>query len=306
MQPNLKLGLATAIGAQVLWGVFPAYIRLFNDVIAPFDFVAHRAIWAFVSLAIWQLLASRLRRHDGVVESSIRSRLFGDSNTIGTAILAAALIATNWLVFVWAVSNDHYVDASLGYYICPQLVVLLGVVFLRERLTSLQWTAVGLATIGVLIMTLSGQSKVWIGLLVAIAFALYALVKKKTHLSAVEGLTLETGFMILPAIAFLVWRSAADGATIFPASVSMTLLLLCCGFFTIAPLLLYAVAVKHIKLSTVGLLQFIGPTIQFFLGVFAFAEPVDGTRIFGFVFVWIGVSVFLFAMHRGSVAAESQ
>lgn len=271
--------------------------------IAPTDLVAHRAIWSFVSLAIWLLMISWMgSRKRNVAGSSLRQRLFSDYKTAATAALAAVMIVTNWLVFVWAVNNDHAIDASLGYYICPQLVVLLGVVFLRERLTPLQWTAVALATIGVSIMTLSGQSDVRIGLLVAIAFALYALVKKKTQLSAVEGLTLETMFMLLPAIAFLVWRFAVDGVTIFPASISLTLMLLCCGLFTIAPLLLYAIAVKHIKLSTVGLLQFIGPTIQFFLGVFAFAEPVDSTRFYGFVFVWIGVSVFLFGLYRRSKA----
>lgn len=269
--------------------------------IEPGDFVAHRAIWSFVSLVIWLLLTSKKRSQKDIASgSSLRQRLFGDSKTIVTAILATVLIVINWLTFVWAVNNDHALDASLGYYICPQLVVLLGVVFLRERLTPIQWTAVVLATIGVAIMTLSGQSAVWIGLIVAIAFALYALVKKKTELSAVEGLTLETGFMILPAIAFLVWRFAVDGATIFPATIWQAVLLLCCGLFTIAPLLLYAIAVKHISLSTVGLLQFIGPTIQFILGVFS--EPVDNTRMFGFIFVWIGVSAFLFGLHRRSKA----
>jgi len=215
--------------------------------------------------------------------------------------MATILIAINWLTFVWAVNNDHALDASLGYYICPQLVVLLGVVFLRERLTPLQWTAVALATFGVSIMTWSAQSQIWIALGVAFAFGFYALLKKKIQLSAVEGLTLETGFMLLPAVALLVFRFAISGATIIPSSIPLALALLCCGVLTVAPLLLYATALKHIKLSTVGLLQFIGPTIQFFLGVFAFGEPVDGTRLIGFVFVWIGVSVYLFALQRRSV-----
>ena len=266
------------------------------------DLVAHRAVWSFVSLAIWLAVTARWKPKRDLSAPSLLQRLFRDSKTICTALIATVMIGINWLTFVWAVSNDHAIDASLGYYICPQLVVLLGVVFLRERLTTLQWTAVVLATIGVSIMTLSAQSAIWIGLLVAVAFAFYALIKKKTELSAVEGLTMETGFMLLPAIAFLVWRFAIDGATVIPASMSLALALLCCGVFTIAPLLLYAISVKHIKLSTVGLLQFVGPTIQFFLGVFAFAEPVDATRFFGFVFVWIGVSVYLFALHRRSIA----
>ncbi len=271
------------------------------------DLVAHRAVWSFATLVLWLVLTSRHDSKDRKLgRSPLRQRLFSDPKTIGTALIATIMIGINWLTFVWAVNNDHALDASLGYYICPQLVVLLGVVFLRERLTPLQWTAVVLATIGVSIMTWSAESKIWIGLLVAVAFAFYALIKKKTRLSAVEGLTMETGFMLLPAIAFLIWRFAIDGATVIPASIPLALALLCCGALTIAPLLLYAISVKHIKLSTVGLLQFIGPTIQFILGVFTFSEPVDATRFYGFVFVWVGVSVYLFALHRRTIAAAAE
>ena len=295
---NRKLGMATAIGAQFLWGVFPAYIKLFKDVIDPLDFVAHRALWSFLVLIIWVAIASRRSSRALDNQASLSKRLLGNSATIRMSLFAAMMIAINWLMFVWAVSNDHAIDASLGYYICPQLVVLLGVVYLKERLSTLQWTAVALAAIGVITMAWSANSRIWIGLVVAIAFAVYALVKKKTHLSAAEGLTLETGFMLLPAVGFLLWRSFVAGATVIPESTLLFGLLACCGLFTVAPLFLYAIAVKHLNLSTVGLLQFIGPTIQFFLGVFAFAEPVDSTRLLGFVLVWIGVSLYLFALSR--------
>ena len=291
---NRKLGFATAIAAQVLWGGFPLYIRLFKGIVDPVDFVAHRAVWSFAVLAIWLSFFAR-RSQQG--EPRILNRLFSNLRTVTTAIFATVMIAINWLVFVWAVSNDYAVDASLGYYICPQIVVLLGVIFLRERLSPIQWTAVGVAAVGVLIMTGSGQGRPEIGLLVAAAFGVYALIKKKTHLSAPEGLCLETGFMLIPAVAFLVWRSTV-GATIFPESTLLTLALLCCGFATVAPLLLYAIAVKHLSLSTMGLLQFIGPTMQFLIGVFVFTEAVDITRLTGFVFVWIGVSTYLYGLHR--------
>ena len=290
--------MATAIGAQFLWGVFPAYIKLFQDVIDPLDLVAHRALWSFLVLIVWITIFSRRSRPAMENQASLSKRLLGNSATIRMSLFAAVMIAINWLMFVWAVSNDHAIDASLGYYICPQLVVLLGVVFLKERLSTLQWTAVALAAIGVITMAWSANSRIWIGLVVAIAFAVYALVKKKTHLSAAEGLTLETGFMLLPAVGFLLWRSFVAGATVIPESTLLFGLLACCGLFTVAPLFLYAIAVKHLNLSTVGLLQFIGPTIQFFLGVFAFAEPVDSTRLLGFVLVWIGVSLYLFALSR--------
>ncbi|QEG25137.1 EamA family transporter RarD [Mariniblastus fucicola] len=297
--------MAAAVGAQVFWGIFPAYIKLFQGVIAPLDLVAHRALWSFLVLAIWLAIASRLARSrnsasDVPAQPSLQQRLFGQSKTIRISVFAAVAIVVNWLMFVWAVSNDHAIDASLGYYICPQIVVLLGVVFLRERLTPLQWIAVLLATVGVTIMTWSANSNIWIGLVVAVAFALYSLIKKKTQLSAAEGLTMETGLMFLPVIAWFAWRTFSVGVSVIPQSATLSILLACSGFVTIAPLFLYAIAVKHLSLSTVGLLQFIGPTIQFFLGLFAFGEPVDSTRLFGFVFVWIGVSVYLYALHRRS------
>lgn len=291
---NRKLGFATAIGAQLLWGGFPLYIKLFKNIIEPVDFVAHRAIWSFAVLAAWLCFVSLKRKG---TKSQFFKKLLADKKVLPVAVFATSMIAINWIVFVWAVSMDHAIDASLGYYICPQIVVLLGVIFLRERLTATQWIAVGLATIGVLIMTRSGEGKVWIGLLVAIAFGLYALVKKKTQLSAAEGLCVETGLMLVPAILFLVARFVYFEATIFPSSGLLTVALLGSGLATVAPLLLYAISVKHISLSTMGLLQFIGPTMQFLIGAFVFSEPVDWIRLSGFAFVWVGVSTYLIGLH---------
>ena len=286
----------------MLWGIFPLFIKLFSGVVHPFDLVAHRAVWSFAVLVILLRLFSGTPKSKESVSLNLRQRLFGNAATIRMALFATLFILINWLVFVWSVDTGHALDASLGYYICPQFVVLLGVVFLRERLDRIQWIAIALAAVGVLIMTGSQQSNVLIGLVIAAAFAFYALVKKKTHLSSIEGLTMETGFMLLPAIAFLFWRSTIEGGTAFPESPRIWLLLICCGPMTVAPLFLYAFSVKHISLSTAGLLQFIGPTLQFFLGVFAFAEPVDSTRLYGFLFVWVGVSLYLFALFRGRAA----
>ena len=307
-QPNLILGLATAVGAQVIWGVFPVYIKLFDGVIDPLDLVAHRVMWSFLVLAIWMAIVSVRSKLAKVDVSgslaSLRSQISNQPGTVRMSLFAAVVIVTNWLMFVWAIANDHVIDASLGYYICPQLVVLLGVVFLKERLTVLQWIAVVLAAVGVSIMTWSANSEIWIGLVVAIAFAIYALIKKKTQLSATEGLTMETGFLLLPAIAFMVWRTSVMGATVMPESITLSLLLACSGIATITPLFLYVIAVKHLSLSTVGLLQFIGPTIQFLLGLIVFGDPVDSTRLFGFVFVWIGVTVYLVALRNRSAPSD--
>lgn len=296
--------MATAIGAQILWGIFPAFIKLFQGVVEPMDLVAHRAIWSFMVLSIGLAVSTRWIASNK--SNSLWHRITNNRATIPVALLATVFIGTNWLVFVWAVSNDHAIDASLGYYICPQFVVLLGVFFLRERLGRLQWIAIALATLGVTIMAWSAQSNIWIGLSVAIAFALYALIKKLTKLSAAEGLTLETGFMVLPAILFLCWRSTLDGVAVVPESATTGLLLILSGPLTVAPLFLYAIAVKHISLSTVGLLQFIGPTIQFFLGVFAFNEPFDSIRLIGFVFVWIGLGLYLSALTRRPVKSAKK
>ena len=292
--------MAAAIGAQVLWGIFPAFIKLFKGIVEPVDLVAHRAVWSFAFLIL--LLLATSKSESDKSQTNLRQRLFGNASSIRKAMFATVFIAINWLVFVWSVSAGHALDASLGYYICPQFVVLLGVVFLGERLSKVQWIAIAIAAVGVIIMTGSNEGKVWIGLLIAAAFAIYALIKKKTTLSAVEGLTLETGFMLIPAILFLVWRSNLDGIVAFPDSTSSWLLLISAGPMTVAPLFLYAFAVKHISLSTAGLLQFIGPTIQFCLGVFAFAEPVDSTRLIGFVCVWTGVSIYLYALSKRSPA----
>lgn len=291
--------MAAAIAAQFLWGVFPAFIKLFQGVVDPQDFVAHRAIWSFVVLIIWTGFAYRLQSPD---QQSLKSRMFGNRATIFKALLATIFIVTNWAVFVWAVSNDHSLDASLGYYICPLLMVLLGVLILGEKLGRSKWIAIGLAAFGVTIMTGSTESRVWIGLMVAVAFAGYAFVKKKTQLSASEGLTMETGFMLVPAIFFLAWRSTFEGVVALPNSLTLGVQLFLSGPMTVAPLFLYAYAVKNVSLSTIGLLQFIGPTIQFLLGVFFFEEPFDSTRLTGFVFVWIGVSLYLVALSRQPIA----
>ena len=288
--------MAAAIGAQMIWGVFPAFIKLFQDVVDPVDLVAHRAIWSFILLVVGVKIIFGFQRSER--QESLVNRLRGDSSAISKAVLATVFIAANWLMFVWAVSNDHAIDASLGYYICPQLIVLFGVVFLGERLGKVQWIAVGLATIGVTIMACSAQSNVWIGLVVAVAFGLYALVKKKTSLGAMEGLSVETGLMLVPALLFLYWRSSFQGEIVWPEATSGKVLLILSGPMTVIPLLLYAIAVKHISLSTVGLLQFIGPTIQFFLGVFVFGELCGSLRLLGFVFVWVGVAMYLFGLTR--------
>lgn len=309
---NPRLGYVCAILAQVIWGCFPIYLHFLRDIPAS-DIVAHRTIWSFALLFCLMLL-SRLAPPSSLLTlggtstgtSFSLSRILlpllptvsearatiGSSRKLIACLVAAILIAINWCVFVWAANNDYKVDASLGYYICPQVMVLLGVVFLGERLGLIQWIGVSIVAVGVMVMAQSGTGLVWISLSIAGSFGLYALCKKKTSMTALGGLTIETAILSVPAIAFLIYQSQ-NGSAFMSGPLTQNFLLLGCGLATISPLALYAVAVKHIPLSTMGFLQFIGPTLQFGLGVFVFDEPIDSVRFTGFTVVWIGIVLFL-------------
>ncbi|MFK7767917.1 MAG: EamA family transporter RarD [Mariniblastus sp.] len=304
---NARFGLGCAIGAQLIWGLFPIYIDVLKPHIEAPDIVAHRVVWSFLML-IGLVLFARFFPSKLLPNASEISGALQDRKAALLFASAACLIATNWLVFVWAVSHEMILDASLGYYICPQLVVLLGVVFLRERLSKLQWAAIFLSVCGVAYI-MRGQSGVpLIAILIALSFGGYALSKKRTKLTALAGLTCETGILLVPALVFLAWRVSTPEGKIFLGNGWLNLMLIGLGPTTIAPLALYATALKHIKLSTVGLLQFLGPTIQFMVGVFVFGESFDLNRFVGFAFVWVGIGLYLYAMHRNlqDDASETQ
>ncbi len=300
-----RLGYACAIAAQVAWGLFPIYVDLLKgyDAVA---FVAHRIIWSLALLISVFALARIVRSPHLPSFSEIKAGL-SNKKTLLICAVASLLILTNWIGFIWAVLHDHKLDASLGYYICPQVVVLLGVVFLGERLKGLQWIGFALTACGVLYMVRSSASMPLVSLAVAFSFGFYALLKKRVQLSALSGLTFETGFLFLPGIGFLAYHcgylqsfglgsGVSDGGVmpaIFTHDWRLNLLLVGSGIATVVPLALYATALKHIPLSTVGLLQFIGPTIQFLIGAYMFQEPLDRSRLIGFLIVWAGVGIYL-------------
>lgn len=260
------------------------------------ELVAHRSLWAFFWLSLLMLSGRFLSARFDLPTASESALVLRNLRLLVNLALAAVLIAINWLAFVWAVNNDHKIDASLGYYICPQIIVLLGVVFLKERLRPIQWFAFVLAAVGVIWIAQSGNSVPWVGLAVAFSFGFYGLIKKTIAVSSYVGLLFETGFLLLPAIAFLLYRGWPLGDTVIGQPWWFNLLLVGTGIATIAPLAFYATAMKHIPLSTVGVLQFIGPTIQFLIGVLVFQEPFDTTRLTGFAFVWAGVILFMWAI----------
>ena len=299
---NFRLGLVCAIGAQVLWGCFPIYVYLVRSVESN-EFVAHRTIWSFLTL-IGVFAMIRFVSHPALPKPNELTEKWSDKKSVWLSGLAALLISINWIAFVWAVTHDYPLDASLGYYICPLVVVLLGVIFLGERLSTLKWVAIGVAAMGVTYMaTQTEKGMPWVSIAIAFSFGFYALVKKQTKSSALCGLTYETGFLFIPAIAYLIWKLYSTQANPFDIPLWVGLMLLGSGVATIAPLALYAVAVKHVPLSTIGFFQCIGPTLQFFVGIFFIGKSLDYSRLAGFAIVWVGVAIFLIAMRRDHLRA---
>lgn len=298
---NRQWGILLAVGAQLIWGGFPIYLDWLKMVPSQ-DIVAHRTIWSFGLLlglmAIRQMIPIPMLPSSAEARSTLRDR-----SKLLWCVSAAVLIAINWLMFVWAANHDHKVDASLGYYICPQVLVVLGVVLLGERLSVPQWIAVGLVSLGVLICGQSGTGQIWISLIIAFSFGLYAFCKKRIKLTALGSLTIETGLLSIPAIIFVGFILATRGS-FFSTSWLQNGLLLGTGIATVAPLALYAAALKHISLALMGFLQFIGPTMQLLIGYFLFDEPIDGTRLLGFGIVWSGVILFLLFLPRSNNAKD--
>ncbi len=278
----MQRGFLYAVGAFSLWGVSPVFWKLLGHIPAS-DIFGHRVVWAFACVTL--ILVSR-RSWGRVVTAA------GDRRTLGLEAIAAALLASNWLLWVWAVTSDHVIEGSLGYFMNPLVSVVLGVLFLGESLRRAQWCAVGLAAAGVVWLTLQVGTLPWIGLVLAFTFGFYGLIKKKLDLSPFEGLGIEMSVLLLPAVLFLVVRAAAGDGSMGVGVPADSLLLMAGGLFTVVPLLLFGAAVRRVPLTVIGITQYLAPTINFVLGVAVYAEPFDGERLIGFVAIWIGLVVF--------------
>jgi chloramphenicol-sensitive protein RarD len=279
----LNKGTAYAIAAYLLYGFYPVYWKLLGQVPA-LQLLAHRSLWSFLLLVLGILI---LRQGRAFRTAALRVRVLGIYG------LAAILIAFNWLTYVGAVGAGYIVETSLGYFICPLVSVLLGVIFLGERLRPLQWITIGMAAAGVLYLTFGYGSLPWIALILALSFGLYGFVKKTAPLGPLYGLTLETGILILPAAAFLLYSGWTGQGAFQSGGVRTDLLLVAAGIVTVSPLLFFASAVQRASLSTVGLLLYINPSIQFLLGVFLYHEPFNGARLVGFGIVWAALILFV-------------
>ncbi|MGI1946381.1 EamA family transporter RarD [Shewanella glacialipiscicola] len=281
-----RKGILLAVSAYCMWGFAPLYFKLLNHVSAT-EILIHRVIWSFVFMLIIMLFIggfSRLRL------------LLKQPKQLMVLTITSIVIAGNWLLFIWAVNNDHMLDASLGYFINPLLNVLLGMLFLGERLRKLQWFAVTLASAGVLLQLISFGSIPIVSLALAGTFGFYALLRKKVNVDAKAGLLVETAVLLPVALIYLVATSDTATASMLTNDWQLNLLLMAAGIVTSIPLLCFAGAAVRIPLSTLGFFQYIGPSIMFILAVSLFNEPFDAEKGVTFAFIWAALLIFTLDM----------
>jgi len=281
-RPEARSGLAAAVGAFAIWGLFPLYLEPLSGVPA-LQIMAHRIVWCCLLVFAWLAVRGEL----GAVRAALanpgtRARLAG----------SATLISINWLVYVWAVTNGHVVEASLGYFINPLLNVVLGVFVLHERLNRAQWASVAIAAIGVLYLAVVTGRPPWIALSLAASFGMYGLIRKVVAVESVPGLATETLLLTPIAATFLVWVGLHGTGALGHSSAGVDALLLGSGLATALPLALFAYGARRIPLSTVGLVQYIGPTLQFLIGVLVFHEPFPRARAIGFLLIWSALAIY--------------
>ena len=278
----MNKGILNAIVVYLLWGVFPIYWKYLHDVPA-LQLIGHRIGWSFVLLLVYILLTRQW--------TDFRSAAF-DWKTIGIYSIAAILLSINWLIYVWGVNAGFIVETSLGYFINPLLSILLGVIFLRERLRPIQWIPVGLVALGVAYLTFVYGRLPWIALSLAFTFGFYGFVKKLSPLGSLYGLTLETGIVFPAALLYLALVEFSGSGAFLHNGMLVDVFLVGAGLVTTIPLLMFASATKQIPLTVVGLLQYIAPTLQFLIGVLVYKEPFDLTRFIGFAIVWLALIIF--------------
>ena len=277
---KVNKGLLFGISAYIIWGLLPLYWKLVEEAGA-YEILAHRGIWSL--LICVSLLALRKQLKSAYV--MVRS-----SRTLSLLFLASGLLTINWGVYIWSVTVNRVIEAALGYYITPLINVTFGVLLLREKLRPAQWIAVALAAAGVVILTLGYGSLPWIALVLAISWGSYSLIKKSLNLGALETLSLETLFAFLPNLVFLLIIQG-NGSAEFGSTWTISILLFGAGAATVIPLLLFNGSTTRLPLSTVGLLQYITPTIMFFIGIFINDEDISITKVLGFAFIWLALAV---------------
>jgi chloramphenicol-sensitive protein RarD len=295
-EQNRQDGLLFAVGAYLIWGLLPLYLKLVHAV-PPLEFVGWRILFTVpVCLAI-----VALRRQGPDVMAALRN-----PKVLGALLASALLIGGNWLIYIFAVQSGHVLAASLGYYINPLINVLLGTLFLGERLSRLQWLAVAIAAVGVSVLAWGAQDMLFISLTLAGSFALYGLVRKLAPVGSLPGLTIETLLLVVPAAGVLVVLDSGGAALSFGHDLDISLLLAGSGLVTAVPLLLFALAARRMDYSTLGFVQFIAPTIAFVLGLTVFHEPLRPIQFACFVLIWSAAALFIWDLLAKRRAASAQ
>jgi len=292
--PSLdRRGLAAAIGAYALWGVFPLYWYLLKSVPA-LQIIAHRVIWCAVFVAGWLLV------RDGA--GWLRRALAGP-RILPLLLASGLLIGSNWGVYIWAVTHGRVVESSLGYFINPLVSVLLGVLLLHERLNRAQWAAVALAALGVLWLTVMHGALPWVSLFLAVSFGFYGLIRKVAAVDAMPGLAIESGVLLIPALAWLAWSEAQGVGAFGHGGALRDGLLVFGGALTALPLIGFAYGARRIPYSLVGLLQYISPSLQLLVGVLLLGEVFSATQAIGFGCIWLGLALYALDGWRRARAA---
>ena len=277
----MNRGILLALGAYIFWGLHPIYWKLLKHV-PSFEIVSHRVFWSFVFF----ILILTVRKDWITFKKKLKENF---KNPI--LYIPALLIGSNWAVYIWAVNANYIIETSLGYFISPLISVFLGVVFLKERLRNIQWLAVLIAGTGVFIMTIIYGQFPWISLFLATTWGLYGLLRKKSPLNSVEGLTLETALLSLPALFFLGCITGGDASS-FLSGWSTAFLLMGAGLTSGLPLLVFITGARMINLSLIGILQYIYPTLIFIVGVFIYNELLNEAKLIGFGFIWSALIVY--------------
>jgi chloramphenicol-sensitive protein RarD len=271
-----------AMGAYGLWAILPFYLKALSHLPA-LEIVAHRVIWSVPVAAILLLFIGQFRT---ILDALRKPRM------LAMAALTAALITVNWSVYVWAVAHDQIIGAALGYYINPLFNVVLGGLFLGERLSKVQYVAVGFAFAAVLVLTLNAGGLPWVSLVLPLTFGLYGFFRKSLPMPPLQGFTLEVVILSIPALGYVFWLMANGQDHFFSGTMSNVSLLLLAGPFTAIPLILYAGGAKLLRYTTLGLMQYLTPTLLFIFAIFIFHEPFSNAQLVAFVLIWTGLIIY--------------
>ncbi len=290
-----SLGLLFGVSAYVFWGLFPLYWPLLKPA-NPLEIVSHRAVWTLVFCLIVLFFLRQLKTTFAILKNPKKF-----AGLLATTIL----ISINWLTYIWATNNGHVVEAALGYYINPIIIIAFGVLLLKEKMRPLQWVAVSIAAVGVAILTIDYGRLPWVAISLALSWGTYGLLKKKLDLGALEGLTIETLISLLP-YSFYLFYIGSQGTGQFGHGLTLTILLICAGAMTAIPLLLFNGSTTRLPYSTIGLLQYITPTISFSIGVWINHEEMPTSRWIGFVVIWMALIALGTDLVRSSRAIDNR